>query len=218
MLENLEVGDIIHFKNGKTTVQKVEFAGENEIKVTAHFPNEINNSKCDLDFWNYEKNGKLVGGVLSFLNIIKVEKPPKQKEEGFDVIRPGFYKTKGGNIVKYLGKVYNENQDNFYFILIKDNGLWDLLTYKANGKCIENQDDDMDLVEYLGTELPKTKAEPRKFEFESEVTFQDGKDSYGHWVEYKPIIQLHPKMLGLRYDKKFEKPIKFKITMEEILE
>lgn len=211
MLEDLEEGDILHFKNGITKVKKVElekvkFGRETRMKITAHFPNDSDNSKCDLDFWFYEKNGELCGGVCSFLNIIKVEKSQKQNQE-FDASRPGFYKTKDGRIAEFLRKTDNGRSDNLYFILMKEDGFGGIATYTSNGKWIQNEHNNMDLVEYLGTELPNPKIEPRKYEFETKV-IRIGKHMRFDDEPYFYVVEC-PKELWTK---------KFKVTMEDILE
>lgn len=173
MLEDLEDGYILHFKNGikkvkKVEIEKVKVGGETKMKITAHFPNDNDNSKCDLDYWFYNKNGKLGGAVRSFLDIIKVEKPQKQKEE-FDTRRTGFYKTRDGRIAEFLSTEANGREDNLLFRLKVGPRIWMGYKYLKNGCYLKTEIHENDLVEYLGTELPKPKADPKKYEFETQV-------------------------------------------------
>lgn len=192
MAHMFKVGDFVTISNNNHVVLdglvKDPDSGDWQIDyISGFYSIRIKNIKNRMECWTEGDS----------LTVYKVE----QKE--FDATRLGYYKNRR----KQIRHVFYKRKCHTYCMrgVDPENDSY-IEGWTKNGKHHIDSDDDLDLVEYLGPELPK---EPRKFEFET--------------VTDKNVFNLNIKVMGDEFHPYSEYggekyTTKWKCTMTEIIE
>jgi hypothetical protein len=152
---------------------------------------------CDPDFWLDDEPYKLKKDI------------PMEK---FDAARLGFYKMRNGTIAKVF---YVRKKNSNFKIMGVCTATENFLQWDDYGFYIPDKEHDLDLIEYIGIELPK---EPREFKFEAYIEEKeidyDKNDTSFYAIENAFKKNVSP----LFVRKETEKCSKWEVTMKELLE
>lgn len=156
---------------------------------------------CDPEFWLDDDPYKKVEVKITHDQLEELNKGGSSISVGYKL--PNLINFKSSSFLKEefkvdkLGWYESKNGEKFKVVHIKNNENRPVITFSENDVCYNfskegffysrDMSSDCDLVKYLGPELPK---EPRKFEFEAEITEDKSDTNFNKFNEPEQDIKL----------------------------